>query len=195
MDKKEELLASAHAVFAKKGYKETNISDITKSIHIATGSFYKYYASKEDIFLEVYKRENIRVRQAVIEQVDWQEPIEIVVESLFSVTSKHLFGNKIMAEWSNPKISKVLHEYYFSEQGKRDNQFHQFLTAVLDKKIKELKINRRLASQLKRVYEFLYYIDCHITDSDFEGCSEVIRILTLYFIKGVVSEASVPSDF
>ncbi|UTC66790.1 MULTISPECIES: TetR/AcrR family transcriptional regulator [unclassified Treponema] len=193
MDKKEELLISAHDIFAKKGYKGTNISDITKAINVATGSFYKHYVSKEDIFLEVYKCENTRIRQLVMEQVDWQMPIEIVVESLFSVTSKHLFGNKIMAEWSNPKISKLLHAYYLSEQGKKDNQFHQFLTDVLNKKMKELKIKNRLASQLKRVYEFLYYIDCHITDSDFEGCSEVIRLLTLYFVKGIVSENTVLS--
>ena len=190
MDKKEKLLASAHAIFTKKGYKETNISDITKSINVATGSFYKYYSSKEDIFLEVYKLENTRVRQLVMEHVDWQLPIESIIESLFFVTSKHLFGNKIMAEWSNPKISKILRKYYFSEQGKKDNQFHNFLMTVIDKKMKELKIKPQLAVQLKRVYEFLYYIDCHVTDSDFEGCSEVIKLLTVYFVKGLVYENS-----
>ena len=61
---------------------------------------------------------------------------------------------------------------------------------VIDKKMKELKIKPQLAVQLKRVYEFLYYIDCHVTDSDFEGCSEVIKLLTVYFVKGLVYENS-----
>ena len=50
MDKKAELLAEARQVFAEKGYKKTNISDITKRAGMAVGSFYKYYESKEAIF-------------------------------------------------------------------------------------------------------------------------------------------------
>lgn len=188
MDKKEELLLSAHTIFAKKGYKDTNISDITKSINIATGSFYKYYLSKENIFLDVYIAENTRIRKLIMEQIDWQMLIDAVIESLFSVTTEYLFGNKIMSEWSNPKISKVLHQYYFSEKGKKENQFHQFLENLLDEKIRELEIETQLANKLKRVYEFLYYIDCHVTDFDFNGYSEVIKLLATYFIKGILSE-------
>ena len=43
MDKKAELLAEARQVFAEKGYKKTNISDITKRARMAVGSFYKYF--------------------------------------------------------------------------------------------------------------------------------------------------------
>ncbi len=52
MDKKNEL-AVAREIFAEKGYKAAGISDIAKRSQMAVGSFYKYYESKEAIFLEV----------------------------------------------------------------------------------------------------------------------------------------------
>lgn len=188
MDKEKELLSAAHSIFAEKGYKDTGISDITQSLNIATGSFYKYYLSKEDIFLQVYQAENTRIRKLIMAEVDWQGPIEQVVEDLFAASGKYLFGNKIMAEWTNPKIANILHDYYLSDQGKKDNQFHQFLTSILDEKIKELDLEGHLTGQLKRVYEFLYYLDCHITDRDFKGYNQVIQLLIRYFIKGVLYE-------
>ena len=49
-DKKERLTSAAHSLFLKNGYKNTNIAQIAKKAGVAVGSFYNYYASKEDIF-------------------------------------------------------------------------------------------------------------------------------------------------
>ena len=72
MDKKNELLAAAREVFAEKGYKAAGISDIAKRSQMAVGSFYKYYESKEAIFLEVYIAENSRIREETMRRVVWQ---------------------------------------------------------------------------------------------------------------------------
>ena len=86
MDKKNELLAAAREVFAEKGYKAAGISDIAKKSRMAVGSFYKYYESKEAIFLEVYIAENSRVREEIMQRVDWQGEPEAIIEQLFAVT-------------------------------------------------------------------------------------------------------------
>ena len=86
MDKKNELLAAAREVFAEKGYKAAGISDIAKRSQMAVGSFYKYYESKEAIFLEVYVTENSRIREGIMQSVDWQGEPEAIIEQLFAVT-------------------------------------------------------------------------------------------------------------
>ncbi len=45
IDKKTDLYTAAQKVFLEKGYKSTNISDITNEAGMAVGSFYKYYKS------------------------------------------------------------------------------------------------------------------------------------------------------
>ena len=46
-DKKAEIYKSAKELFSSKGFKDTNVSDITKQAGMAVGTFYNYYSSKE----------------------------------------------------------------------------------------------------------------------------------------------------
>jgi hypothetical protein len=50
---KESIDAAALTVFASKGYKGTKIADISDCAGISVGNIYKYYKSKEEIFLSV----------------------------------------------------------------------------------------------------------------------------------------------
>ena len=65
------LKEAAYEVFSKKGYKATAISEIAKQAKVAVGTFYNFYESKEKIFLDVYIEENNRIRQLMINNIDW----------------------------------------------------------------------------------------------------------------------------
>lgn len=45
------LLEAAKEAFAKRGYGEVNVDDICRAAHIAKGSFYRHYRSKEELFV------------------------------------------------------------------------------------------------------------------------------------------------
>lgn len=47
------LVAAACKVFERRGYLETRLSDITKAAKCSSGTFYIYFASKEEIFAAV----------------------------------------------------------------------------------------------------------------------------------------------
>lgn len=47
------LVAAARKVFEKRGYLDTRLSDITKAAKCSAGTFYTYFASKEEIFAAV----------------------------------------------------------------------------------------------------------------------------------------------
>ncbi|GBE66972.1 hypothetical protein MFM001_34340 [Mycobacterium sp. MFM001] len=47
------LIAAARKVFERDGYLDAKLSDITKAARCATGSFYTYFANKEEIFAAV----------------------------------------------------------------------------------------------------------------------------------------------
>ncbi|MET7515646.1 TetR/AcrR family transcriptional regulator [Streptomyces sp. NPDC005480] len=51
------LVTAAREVFERDGYLDARITDISKAAHVASGSFYTYFNSKEEIF------------QALVEQV------------------------------------------------------------------------------------------------------------------------------
>jgi AcrR family transcriptional regulator len=55
-ERKEELLQAASAVISEKGYRNASISDIIERAGVARGTFYHYFDSKKDIFLELIEK-------------------------------------------------------------------------------------------------------------------------------------------
>ncbi|MEZ0322730.1 MAG: TetR/AcrR family transcriptional regulator [Hydrogenothermaceae bacterium] len=53
---RDRLLEAAKQLFSEKGYHETRVSDIVSKAEVAQGTFYIYFKSKEDIFLQLIKK-------------------------------------------------------------------------------------------------------------------------------------------
>ncbi len=52
-DKRQRVLYSAKRAFAERGFSGANVNDIAKEAGISVGALYKYFRSKEDIFLAI----------------------------------------------------------------------------------------------------------------------------------------------
>lgn len=55
------LLESAKEVFERDGFLDARIVDITEGANLAPGSFYHYFDSKDELFLEVAQRQEQRL--------------------------------------------------------------------------------------------------------------------------------------
>lgn len=65
--KRAAIVAAARAVFEESGFKDARIADIAKEAGASYGSFYTYFASKEEIFQEV-------VQDVTNEMFDFSRP-------------------------------------------------------------------------------------------------------------------------
>lgn len=186
MDKKQALKTAAYDVFSKKGYKEAGISEIAKRAGVAVGSFYNYYNNKEAIFLDVYVEENSRVRQAMMDDIDWQQDLVELVRQIFEQSRSLVSSNKILAEWHNPAISRTLRSYYSSGKGKSTNTFHRFLVETFTSRMVAEGHSEEKIQDILQVYNLFYYMDVHITEGDFPGISRTLEILATNFVKGIL---------
>lgn len=186
MDKKQALKTAAYDVFSKKGYKEAGISEIAKQAGVAVGSFYNYYNNKEAIFLDVYVEENGRVRQAMMDDIDWQQDLVELVRQIFEQSRSLVSSNKILAEWHNPAISRTLRSYYSSGKGKSTNTFHQFLVETFTNRMVAEGYSEEKIQNILQVYNLFYYMDIHITESDFPGIGRTLEVLATTFARGVL---------
>ena len=67
--RKQELLRIAHQLFIQKGYEETSIDEIIAEAHIAKGTYYYYFPSKEATLEEVINmmiKDEVRRAKAVL---------------------------------------------------------------------------------------------------------------------------------
>ncbi|ABS20770.1 transcriptional regulator, TetR family [Bacillus cytotoxicus NVH 391-98] len=184
-NKKEQIDKAAYEIFQKNGYKKTNISEVAQHAGIAVGSFYKYYQSKEELFLQIYIIENEKIRNQLIETVNWNDEPTNIVDKIFDYSIEVILSNKILAEWNNPDISNTLHNYYSSKKGKLDNTFHQFLLKTIKERLKD-DYDTQTIDNMLNVYELIYFIDCNITNNDFVNYAESLKIMVRYFIKGLL---------
>ena len=56
MDIKSAIFACGKELFSSKGFKKTNIKEIAEQAGIGVGTFYNYYDSKEQLFIESISR-------------------------------------------------------------------------------------------------------------------------------------------
>ena len=184
-DKKATLKAAALDIFGQKGYKATGISEIARQAKVAVGSFYNYYDSKEAIFLDVYIEENKRTRQKMMEEIDWQGEAVDLVTQLFAWSRRLISPNKILSEWYNPSISGYLRTYYASENGKKEDTFHQFLIQHFTERLLAEGFSQEKIQEILQVYQLFYYMDMRITENDFPAIGQTIETLATNFVKGI----------
>lgn len=89
IDKKESIINSAKTLILENGYQKITVEDITNNIKIAKGSFYTYFASKEDLLNgmleEILKNAENRKEEILSKKYTLEEAILYSVESRFNV--------------------------------------------------------------------------------------------------------------
>lgn len=184
-DKKKLLEEAAYQTFLERGYRDTNIALITKKADMAVGSFYNYYQSKDEIFLQVYIRENERMRRELVEKIDWSRKPMDVVEEMFHYSLQVVLQNRILIEWNSKRVGQQIREYYQSEKGLSGNSFHHFLMNYFRVQLGRANYTDVEAAKILRVYELILYVDYHIKEQDFEDREETIQTFIKYFAKGL----------
>jgi AcrR family transcriptional regulator len=75
----DEILDSAATIFAQHGYQDTEMQFIADALEVGKGTIYRYFPSKEELFLKAVSRGMDRLRHAVKSAYD---PIEDSLERL-----------------------------------------------------------------------------------------------------------------
>ena len=111
-DKKSIIYNCAKELFSKKGFKDTNISEITQKAGIAVGTFYNYYPSKEKLFMDIFIDENAKLKRHCIRSLDLSKsPLEIVKQML-ALNAEGLNTNPILNEWNNKAVFSRIEQLY-----------------------------------------------------------------------------------
>jgi len=66
----DEILKAAASVFYRRGYHAAKVSEIAREAGVAQGTFYLYFPSKEQAFVELIQRFGEEIRGALLE-MDW----------------------------------------------------------------------------------------------------------------------------
>lgn len=63
---REQLRETGRELFARYGLEKTTIADLTGPANIASGTFYRFYDSKEELYFEILREEGERLAEEII---------------------------------------------------------------------------------------------------------------------------------
>jgi AcrR family transcriptional regulator len=115
--KKAAIFHYGKELFSSKGFKDTNISDITKKAGIAVGTFYNYYPSKEKLFMEIYAEENTKLKKSMLDSLDLGDEPLTLIKKFLAMNMAGIKSNPILSEWYNKDVFSKLEHLFREEKG------------------------------------------------------------------------------
>lgn len=186
MDKEKLLFKSAKDLFIKKGFKDTKVPDITKKAGVGVGTFYNYFPSKEEIFIQVFLEENAKLKDQVKIDLDMdRSPIEIIKE-LMRRNYVGMITNPILKEWYNPEVYRKVEQVY-REKYSTGMPAHKESTLEI---IKIWQEEGKMRTDIDRemIYGIIYSIinvDLHKEEIGVEYFPKIMDYLFEFVMKGL----------
>ena len=111
---RERIFRSALDLFAQKGFAETTVEDITNAADVGKGTFFNYFPSKDHILLAFGEMQLARLREAVDQARQTNEPLPKFLRSLTTRMTQEPARNPdivrvlLLAFLSNPEVRHAM---------------------------------------------------------------------------------------
>ncbi len=188
MDKRLELRRCAEELFAENGFKDTNVSDITKKAGFATGTFYNYYTSKEALFMEIFNEENVKLKRSILQSVDLNADPMQVMNEMMAMNMQGITANPILRESYNRDVFMKI-EKNFRENGLKHVDFmYGGFVEIAQKWQAEGKIRKDIDAQMiMAIFASLICVETHKEEIGFEYFPQVLEYLSEFTMKGLMT--------
>lgn len=135
-NKRQELLASAMACFAEKGYQSATIDDIVARSGMSKGAVYNYFNSKEEIYLTLLSQATEKSFERVKAEINKKSTAKEKLEQMFNIYSDISYRDQA---WSDR--SRVQMEFYLNaprneelneRMRERGEMFRHFIVEIIE---------------------------------------------------------------
>lgn len=187
-DKKADIIECGIKLFSSKGFKDTNVAEITKMAGIATGTFYNYYSSKDALFMDIYIEENVKLKKNIMEALDLEsDPINVMKEMMY-LNFKGMSSNPILKEWYNRDIFSKIEQSYREQKGLDhvDFLYDSFIEIVKKWQIEGKIRNDINAEMIMVIFGALINVDTHKEEIGIKYFPQVLEYLAEFTMRGLM---------
>jgi AcrR family transcriptional regulator len=114
-DKRAQLYDCARALFAEKGFRDTNVADITGCAKVAVGTFYRHFESKDKLFLEIFQHETSDLLKNILAALDMSEEPVRLIKRMLAMNMEGMMANPILRQWYQPDVYSRIEAAYRNE--------------------------------------------------------------------------------
>ena len=187
MEKKQLLYDTAKVLFIQNGFKETNISAITKAAHVAVGTFYLYFDSKEQLFMEIFQEENSALKQHCLAALDLTQSPLNVIRQMLALNQEGIQSSPILREWYHSdefrKIEKAYREEHIIES--LNFLYDAFLDLVRRWQAEGTMRADIDSNMIMMMFAALINIDTHKDEIGMEYFPDLLNLMTELLLKSL----------
>lgn len=189
---KRKIIDRGKECFARYGIKKTGIEDLTEGLGIAKSSFYSFFNSKEDLFLQIFKEEKEALKNSILEnsflkyRTEPDKAIKAYLRHVLKIVDNHPIWRKFVIE--NESLELTISR--FSEEEIKN--IHEDSVAIILPFFEEwagkgLLIDKpaKILAETTQAVIFLIHFKNKIVDDDF---SEIMNILIDLLANNVVKK-------
>ena len=190
MEKKEAILKAARTLFSQQGYKTTSISEITDMAGIATGTFYLYFESKPQLFMDLFLEENLKLKKQLMEKIDLTADPRLVIQQIMMLNMEGMSANPILREWYNREVFDKIEQKYREEKGiDQLDFFYSIFIEVVRKWQTEGKMRNDIDSEMvMALFTAIIKIDEHKEEIGIQYFPQILDHLFGFLMEGLLIE-------
>lgn len=188
IDKKAEILKCGKELFNSKGFKNTNVAEITKMAGMATGTFYNYYSSKEKLFMEIYMEENAKLKKNIMNSLDIDAAPMKVMMDMLAANYEGMSSNPILKEWYNRDVFNRIERNFREENGLENVDFlyESFIDLVREWQKNGKMRNDIDAGMIMAIFSAITNVDLHKEEVGLKYFPDVLQYLGEFVMKGLM---------
>ncbi len=186
-DTKTDLFNCGKELFSRKGFKDTNVSDITKSVGIGTGTFYNYYSSKEELFMAIFMEENQKLKKKILKSIELEKDPLSLVKELMLLNLKGMKSNPILKEWYNKDVFDKIEQHFREDKGmeRLDFMYNDF-SEIIKKWQADGKMRNDIDSgMIMAIFTAIVTVETHKEEIGLQYFPQVLDYLTEFTMKGL----------
>ena len=180
-DIKADIFNCGRSLFMSKGFKNTNVRDITAMTGVGAGTFYKYYTSKDKLFLEIYIKENEELKKHLMESVNINDDPASLAVKIVTYNINAINSNLILKESYNRELFSKLEKNVYEQSGSES----------IDALIREWRADGKIRNDLDdamiiAILNSIRYIDIHKNEIGIRHFPQVLYYITEFIMKSLV---------
>ncbi|WP_439025655.1 TetR/AcrR family transcriptional regulator [Haloarchaeobius sp. DT45] len=114
---RERLVDEGRELFSRYGLKKTTIADLTEPVGIATSTFYQFFESKEDLYVEILEREGEEMLPRLLAPFEEHDDPEAAIVGFLSRLMDEIESNPLIRRLLvEPQEMQLLRDYHTEEE-------------------------------------------------------------------------------
>lgn len=185
-----DLVATGRELFGTFGLKKTSIEDLTKAVGIAQGSFYTFFNSKEELYLEVMDREGEAIKQKLLKEENIKDLTRERFKSFFKKVFEIVNSNPIIRQmFFEEEVDTLIRKIPPEKMKDNHKKLMRDLLPIIKRWQDEGAIIRNYKPEvIVALFQILYHPLLHKKDFDEDVFDEMLELLVDIVAKGLVVE-------